>query len=348
MTQASGNIHTDIFSLPQIIEAMERFNQTRILIIGDVMIDEYLTGDADRISPEAPVPIVKVESEKLLVGGAGNVARNITALRGQACLVGVRGSDPAGRTLEHCLHEDRIVFSLLSLDNRPTTVKTRVLARQQQVLRIDRENIAPLPADDIRAILTLAAEYLSDCGAVVVSDYGKGIVSSAFMQGLREMIKKSRRKIPVLVDPKPQNFTLYKGVSILTPNARETGESVHMPVKSPDEIIAAGQTIMKKLKCPHLLTTLGGNGMAVFESPDTIWHIPTSARQVFDVTGAGDTVIATLALGMASGLPLVHSCLLANYAAGIVVGQVGAGVAIPEQIAETIRNLPLPQISRWR
>lgn len=347
MTQASSESYNEHISLPLLIEGLEHFSRMRVLIIGDVMIDEYLTGDADRISPEAPVPVVRIEGEKLLVGGAGNVARNITALGGQAFLVGVRGSDRFGRTLEKCLHEDRIIFSLLSLANRPTTVKTRVLARQQQVLRIDRENSSPLPAGDAEAILALAAEYLPDCGAVVVSDYGKGVVSSSFMLGLREMIRASGRAIPVLVDPKPQNFGLYEGVSILTPNARETGESVHMPVKTQDEILRAGLAIMRQLKCPQLLTTLGSRGMAVFENAETVWHIPTSARQVFDVTGAGDTVIAALSLGLAAGLPLVHSCLLANYAAGIVVGLVGAGVATPAQIIEAATARDLPQITRW-
>lgn len=347
MTQASSHSYNEYISLPQLIEGLESFSRMKVLIIGDVMIDEYLTGDADRISPEAPVPVVRVDGEKILVGGAGNVARNITALGGQAFLVGVRGSDSSGRTLEKCLHEDRIVFSMLSLENRPTTVKTRILARQQQVLRIDRENNSPLPQGDTEAILALAAEYLPDSGAVVVSDYGKGLVSSTFMQGLSAMITASGRDIPILVDPKPQNFNLYKGVTILTPNAKETAESVHMPVKTQQEIIHAGQTFMRELRCPHLLTTLGGKGMAVFEEIDKVWHIPTSAQQVFDVTGAGDTVIATLALGLAANLPLVHCCLLANYAAGIVVGTVGAGVATPDQISHSAKSLSLPQINRW-
>lgn len=334
-------------SLPTLIEGLERFSNHRVLIIGDVMVDEYLTGEADRISPEAPVPVVKVESQKLLVGGAGNVARNITSLGGQCALVGVRGSDSAGRSLERCLHQDRVIFSLLSLAKRPTTIKTRVLARQQQVLRIDKENNTPLPQTDIDALLALAAEYLPDCSAVVVSDYGKGVVSAEFMHGLRTMIANAGRQIPLLVDPKPQNFHHYKGVSILTPNTKETGESIHMPVGTREEILAAGQAIMRELECPHLLTTLGSKGMAVFENPNRIWYIPTSAQQVFDVTGAGDTVIATLALGLAVGLPLVHACLLANFAAGIVVGMLGAGVATPSQVSEIATTQPLPQISRW-
>lgn len=347
MQHSPSETYPERSSVQQLLQSLETFSSMRVLIIGDVMVDEYLTGDADRISPEAPVPVVRVEQEKHLVGGAGNVARNIRALGGQVALVGVRGSDAAGHKLEHCLHEDRVVFSLLSLENRPTTIKTRILARQQQVLRFDKEDSSPLPEADIEALLGLAAEHLPDCGAVVVSDYGKGLVSASLMSGLRKLIEQSGRQVPVLVDPKPVNFACYKGVTIMTPNTKETGESVHMPVKTQEEILKAGQAILRELGCPHLVTTLGSRGMAVFESPDRVWHIPTTARQVFDVTGAGDTVIAVLALGFAAGLPLISSCLLANYAAGIVVGIVGAGTAAPHQIMEAASSLPLPQVARW-
>ncbi len=331
----------------RLIDSLEHFPKARILIIGDAMIDEYLTGDAYRISPEAPVPVVHIENERYLVGGAGNVARNITALGAQAVLVGVRGSDAAGRKLERCLHEDRINFSLLTLQSRPTTVKTRILARQQQVLRFDKEDASALELGDTDAILALAGEHLPDCDAVVVSDYGKGLVSQRFMKGLQERLEASGRTVPLLVDPKPQNFSLYQGVTILTPNAKETSESIHLPTKTPEELVRAGQAIMEQLQCRHLLTTLGSKGMAVFESRDSIWHIPTTAKQVFDVTGAGDTVIAVLALGFALNLPLVQACLLANYAAGIVVAQVGAGAVSPHQLIQAVTSLPIPKVARW-
>ena len=334
-------------SAASIMACLEEFTRARVLIIGDVMMDEYLTGDADRISPEAPVPVIRIESEKQLVGGAGNVARNITSLGGKATLVGIRGGDSAGRRLERCLHEDRVIFSLLSLNSRPTTIKTRILARQQQVLRFDRETPDPLDEQDTRALLGLIAEHLPDCSAVVISDYGKGVVSKLLMEELSRLIQESGRDLPVLIDPKPENFLLYQGVTILTPNTKETGESVHMPVHSKEEIIKAGREIMHRLNCRHLLTTLGGSGMALFEDADTIWHIPTSAKQVFDVTGAGDTVISVLALGLAAGQPLLHSCLLANYAAGVVIGQVGAATVTPSQLTEVASTLSNPNITRW-
>ena len=331
----------------RLIDCMEKFARTRVLIVGDVMVDEYLTGDADRISPEAPVPVVRIEGEKQLVGGAGNVARNVTALGGRAVLVGVRGNDAMGRVMDACLAREQIDHSLLALENRPTTTKTRILARQQQVLRFDKEDAGPFSAKETAALLRLVADHLEACGALVLSDYGKGMVSQKMTTGLQKLLRKTGRNIPVLVDPKPQNIHLYKGVSLLTPNARETSEAARLPVKTPQDIVLAGQSLIKRLGCGHLVTTLGGRGMAVFEDAETVWHIPTVARQVFDVTGAGDTVIATIAMGLAAGIDLVTACLLANYAAGIVVGQVGAATTSPEQLAEAVVSLPRPDITRW-
>jgi rfaE bifunctional protein kinase chain/domain len=327
--------------------AITRLAGKRVLVFGDCMLDHYINGAAERISPEAPVPVVRVESESFLLGGAGNVARNIHALGGSPVLIGIRGADAAGKELEHCLRRALIPFSLLPVEERPTTVKTRVLAQRQQMLRIDREDAGPLASGQVDALLGLVEAALPESGAVVLSDYGKGLVSHRLMDGLRSLLHRSGRPVPLLVDPKPQNFPLYTGVTLLTPNARETRESVAMPVRNPREIAQAGRAILEKLGCEHLVATLGSLGMAVFEGAENIWHIPTSAIQVFDVTGAGDTVIAALALGAAAGLPLVQSCLLANYAAGLVVGQVGAAVATPVQLAEAIASLPLPRIKRW-
>lgn len=326
---------------------IKKFAQARILILGDVMVDEYLTGDAERISPEAPVPVVRVENEKRLVGGAGNVARNITSLSGNAMLVGTRGEDGVGAIMEKSLQHENIEHSLLSLEKRPTTIKTRILARQQQVLRFDREETGPLTEEQNQAVLRLVTDRLAECDALILSDYGKGLVSESLITGVHESIRNLGRSIPILVDPKPQNIHLYKGVTLLTPNAKETSEATHLPVKTPPDVIRAGQSLMDDLGCRHLVTTLGSRGMAVFEDRDTIRHIPTVAWQVFDVTGAGDTVIATIALGLAIGLDLVPACLLANYAAGIVVGQVGAATTTPEQLSAAIAALPQPDIANW-
>lgn len=328
-----------------LIADIERFAAQPVLIFGDIMLDEYLAGTAERISPEAPVPVVRVESESRLAGGAGNVARNIKSLGGEPMLIVTRGDDLHGVELEHCLEQEGIFADFLTLPGRPTTRKTRVLARQQQVVRIDRELVQPLSAAQLKKLLAKLEQAMDRCRAVVVSDYGKGMVCRQSMAALLSMAKK--RSVPVLVDPKPGNFKHYKGVTLLTPNAKETGESVNMPVSTPGQIMRAGKAIMQRLGCEHLVTTLGSRGMTVFESKNRIYHIPTSARQVFDVTGAGDTVISSLALGAAASVPLIHACLLANYAAGIVVGKVGASTVSPNQLAEVVATLPSPLIAPW-
>ncbi len=335
------------FEIPALQRAIAAFAKARVLIIGDAMLDEYLTGDAERISPEAPVPVVTVESERHLVGGAGNVARNIAALGGSPVLVGIRGDDAPGDDMERCLEQEGVFFSLLPVKNRPTTTKTRVLARRQQVVRIDREDTSPLHSAWTQKLLALAAKELPESGALVISDYGKGLISTELMQGLQNLLRSTGKKIPVLVDPKPCNFSLYTGVSLLTPNAKETSESVNMPTRTSQEIVRAGREIIARLGCEQLVTTLGGQGMAVFESAGQVRHIPTVAQQVFDVTGAGDTVISTLALGLATGQSLLVSCLLANHAAGIVVGQIGAATASVKTLAEAVDMLPLPSIDDW-
>lgn len=337
------NFHPDKEKLKQAVSAL---TEKKVLIIGDVMLDEYLVGDTERISPEAPVPVVLVTEDRQVLGGAGNVARNIRALSGQPCLVGMRGRDTPGEALEACLKKEGIQAELYLSQSRPTTVKTRVLARQQQVLRIDREHSLPLNQGEVNSLLALVEKHLPGSSAVVISDYGKGLICQELMDGLTSLLKGFGADIPVLVDPKPQNIDLYKGVTLLTPNTKETGESAGLPVRNEAEIATAGRALLERLQSKHLLTTLGSQGMAIFSAGE-IRHIPTMARSVFDVTGAGDTVIATVALALAAGLPLLGACMLANYAAGIVVGQVGAATARQEDLLQAIEALPLPEIRRW-
>jgi rfaE bifunctional protein kinase chain/domain len=343
----SENSDHALYEPARLITALANFSQARILIVGDVMLDEYLIGDASRISPEAPVPVVRIEEEKRLVGGAGNVARNVIALGGGATLIGARGEDVPGQTLEKALSREGITHSLLKTDKRPTTTKTRILARQQQVLRYDKEDSSPLTQEENTALLALVAEHVDTCDAVLLSDYGKGILSQGLILGLHSLLAATGRNIAVLVDPKPHNISLYTGCSLLTPNAKESSEATRLPATTPHEIIQAGQKLFSRLGCQHLVITLGGRGMAVFENPLSVRHIPTAAKQVFDVTGAGDTVIATIALGLATGMHLIPACLLGNYAAGIVVGQVGAATATPEQVTEVLTSQPTLKIARW-
>ncbi|MCC8193351.1 MAG: D-glycero-beta-D-manno-heptose-7-phosphate kinase [Deltaproteobacteria bacterium] len=319
----------------------------RVLLVGDIMLDEYLEGDAERISPEAPIPVVKVARSRLLLGGAGNVARNIATLGGKPHLVSVCGDDAKGEVLRELLGKQNIAASVLPLQTRPTTLKTRVIARNQQMLRIDQEESAPLRPDDTGRILEAVGSVIDDFSVLVVSDYGKGVITPELMGALAALREKSPGKPRILVDPKTPNYPLYAGAYIMTPNTKETSEAAGMPVNGREEILEAGKAIMAKLRTEHLLTTLGSRGMALFLSQDEVWHIPTAARKVFDVTGAGDTVMATLALCLAAGVDLLEACILANYAAGMVVADVGASTVAPQALRNLLEAAPEPGISRW-
>jgi rfaE bifunctional protein kinase chain/domain len=335
MTEAQGLRSTDLK------ERIAAFGRARVLIVGDLMLDVYLFGEAERISPEAPVPVVRVGAEKRLLGGAGNVARNISSLGGQAVLVSARGRDQAGDCLEDFLAAEGIQANLVLDCAGETTLKTRILARGQQMLRFDRETLAPRSRSHEEEVLLRARGELETCGAVVISDYGKGLITPYLLRNLLRQVRSLPRPIPVLVDPKPQNLAAYEGVTLLTPNVKETGELTRMPVRTPADIAAAGRALMERLGCPHLVITLGAEGMAVFENQRIIRHIPTVARQVFDVTGAGDTVIATLALALALEAPLLQACALANFAAGLVVAEIGAAVATGPALAGNIASAPV-------
>lgn len=318
----------------------------RVLVIGDCMLDAYLMGDAERISPEAPVPVVRIAEERHYLGGAGNVARNVAALGGRATLIGGVGADSSADILRTLLRADGVEPGFAELP-RPTTVKTRVMARRQQMLRLDQENALPYADTETAAVLRLVAEHLPQHEVVILSDYAKGLITPAFMRAFRPLA--ARNGVRVLVDPKPANIGLYTGVTLLTPNARETAECAGLPTGGKNEILAAGREILRKTSSEHLLSTLGSDGMALFVSADEVWHIPTVARDVFDVTGAGDTVIATLALSMAAGHAVLPSCILANHAAGIVVGRVGASTASPAELLDAVKRSPVAPVSieKW-
>ena len=323
-------------------ETLARLAGKRVLVVGDLMLDTYLTGDAERISPEAPVPIVRVDSETHLLGGAGNVACNIAALGGQATIIGVTGRDSAADSLA-ALFQSRGIRPLLTRLNRPTTVKTRVMARRQQMLRLDHECTTPLTPDELGAVMQTIRAETAGHDVIILSDYAKGLIDAPFADALKHALAHLPHPAQVLVDPKPQHFPLFTNATLLTPNLKETGEGTHLPVRTRDEIIAAGRQTLRLANCRHLLCTLGPQGMALFLSPTEIWHIPATALDVFDVTGAGDTVIATVALASAAGLPLLDACILANCAAGVVVGKVGAATVTPAELAAAHISTP----SRW-
>ncbi len=331
----------------KILSILPALKGQKVLIIGDVMLDHYVIGSVDRISPEAPVPVVQVTEEKYLLGGAGNVARNIVALGGEPHLTGFVGADEEGKVFDQLCTDSEIPCSLYQADDRPTTKKTRVMAHNQQMVRVDREkttDYSDLIMDDLFCFLE---NEICDYKVVILSDYGKGMLSKKFFERFWKLLEDKNHKPHVLVDPKTVNYDRYKAVSLLTPNSKEAGEGAGMPVKTKADVLEAGRRLFDRLHPDHLLITLGGDGMALFESRDVVRHVPTFARKVFDVTGAGDTVIATLGLGLASGLDPLTSAVLANYAAGIVVGQVGAATATVDELAEAVRDWPKPEVNTW-
>jgi len=314
------------------------------MIVGDLMLDHYTFGSVTRISPEAPVPVLQVSDEQYRLGGAGNVARNIVALGGQTVIIGVAGADQDGQTLTGLLSESDIQSDLVYDDRRRTTRKTRIIAQNQQIVRVDREHTDPLSEMVIEGLLKRVKDHAQGHDIIIVSDYGKGVVTRALMDGLRALKGPSGARPRILVDPKPCNFDLYHGVDILTPNAKEASEGAEVPVAGPQGPGLAAAALFKRLGCAQLLITLGAQGMALYQGAHTAQRIPTFARKVFDVTGAGDTVIATLALALAAGADPLSAAVLANHAAGLVVAQVGAATATPEALLQAIADHPGPDI----
>ncbi len=331
---------------PDLLPLIERLRGRRVMIVGDVMLDHYTFGTVSRISPEAPVPVVEVNDEHYLLGGAGNVARNIVALGGEATMIGVIGDDADGRTLTGLLDQAQVRTDLVRDDRRRTTRKTRIIAQNQQIVRVDREHTGELSQDVVGALLEKLANNGQHHDIIIVSDYGKGVIIKEVMQALRAIRQQRGPQAKILVDPKPVNYDLYAGVDILTPNAKEASEGAGLPCQGDDGPAKVGRELFRRLGCQSLLITLGARGMALFPGPDSGVRIPTFARKVFDVTGAGDTVIATLALALAAGADLLEASVLANHAAGIVVAQVGAATPTPEGLRDAISVRPAAPIER--
>ena len=318
-------------------EGVERFSRSRVLVVGDVILDEFIWGRVDRISPEAPVPVVEVDRESLMLGGAGNVVNNIIALGSQVVLCGVIGHDAMGRELVRMLRKlNSATQGLVVEDQRPTTIKTRVVAHSQQVVRVDREERNPVNNDSIERILTTAREQLDSIDAIIISDYGKGVITQRLMDGIRSLT--SGREIMVAVDPKVQNLALYRGVSFVTPNNHEAQVMSGIKIEDEESLERAGNHLLGELGCQMVLVTRGGEGMTLFEESGQITHIPTVARKVFDVSGAGDTVTSAFTLGLTAGLTPRQAAVVANFAAGLVVAEVGTATVAASRLKEALIN----------
>lgn len=309
------------------------FKGIRILVIGDIVLDRYIWGKVSRISPEAPVPIVEVTSDSFLLGGAANVANNIVALGGRASVTGVIGNDRAGEVVKDLLRERNIELAIFE-DSRPTTVKTRVIAHNQQVVRFDKEDKSTLYGKVLRRMIDYIKGSLREFDAVILSDYKKGVISKALIGEVLKVSKPAKKFIAV--DPKVGHFHLYKGVSIITPNLSEAAHGSGIEITDEGSLVRAGRVLLKKLCCEAVLITRGEEGMTLFAN-NKITHIPTVARHVYDVTGAGDTVIATFTLSRAAGATLEESAMIANHAAGIVVGEVGTAAATPDKLRQSLK-----------
>src|ERR1700690_4363536 len=313
------------------------FKNKKILIIGDVILDRYIFGKVSRISPEAPVPVVDVVRESFLLGGAANVANNIIALGGKVTVAGVIGKDRAGDVVRELMTNCNISIDGIIEDSRPTPVKSRVIAHNQQVVRFDREDRRKLEGKGLFCLLEYIKKALPHFDAVIISDYMKGVVSASLVKSVVKYAK--QKKTFVAVDPKVGHFHLYKNVSLITPNLSEASQGSGIEIKDERSLLKAGKTLLSRLACTAVLITRGEEGMSLFErnvKTVKVTHIPTVAKKVFDVTGAGDTVIAAFTLAHAAGASLQDSAVISNHAAGIVVGEIGTAVATPEAILQSL------------
>ena len=322
--------------MPDLHTLVPRFAGLRVLVIGDIILDHFVWGKVSRISPEAPVPVVNVQQEEYLLGGSANVLNNIVALGGQAELCGTVGQDEAGDWVLSALAARGDRGAGIVRTERPTTLKTRVLAQGQQIVRIDREECGPLPSDALHQVVDWLDQNLARFDAVLVSDYAKGMVGESTMQALRHALDQARqsgRIIPWVVDPKPVNMAHLTGATVVTPNHHEAAQMSGLPIRGEENLLAAARTIQSELSCTAVLITRGSGGMVLLEG-DTpcLQFIPTVAREVFDVTGAGDTVAATLALALAAGATLCDAAMLANHAAGLVVGKIGTATTSASEL----------------
>jgi D-beta-D-heptose 7-phosphate kinase/D-beta-D-heptose 1-phosphate adenosyltransferase len=337
---------------------VERLDGTRVVCVGDAMLDRFVLGAVDRVSPEAPIPVLRVEREHAMLGGAANVVRNLAALGVHARFVGVVGDDAAGaEVMSQLAEQPHAEPSLVISPGRRTTIKERFVAGAQQLLRADREASAPLSADAEQALLSHIGEVE---GALVLSDYGKGVLSDAVLKGAIA----AARGLPIVVDPKGADFRRYRGATVVTPNRKELGLAAGMPVATDAEVLAAARRIVETCGIANVLVTLSEHGMMLVpgNGSGAPTHLPAEAREVFDVSGAGDTVVAALTAALSAGIPLIDAARLANVAAGVVVGKAGTAVAHPDEILHALHaqelmggeakvlglHAALDRIAQWR
>lgn len=316
-------------------ELKDNFSGRRIAVIGDMMLDGYYWGDVKRISPEAPVPVLEVEEEFFRFGGAANVALNIQKLGGVPVPIGVIGNDSYGAIFSSLMKEYNIDDQAIITDeSRPTTTKTRVIANNQHVVRIDKESKQPINGKVEEKIFLQIAKTIDSLDGIILQDYNKGVLTPSMINKIISIANK--KDILINVDPKFDNFFEYKNVTVFKPNRKETEAVLGMRLNSDEDISFAGERLVLELNSKYVLLTLGENGIAVFEKDGSEKRMPTKARKVADVSGAGDTVISTLTIALSAGANIYEASLLANYAAGIVCGEVGIVPVEKEKLFDTV------------
>jgi len=310
----------------------ERMRERRILVVGDVMVDEWIWGTVTRISPEAPVPVVAVSDHSFTLGGAGNVANNLRALHAHVSFAAAIGTDAFAHYVADILREEQIeADGLVRIEDRPTTRKTRVVAHNQQVVRADWESTRLLAQADRTRLAGVVREYAKNADAVVLSDYAKGLFS-------REIVDAALTCPIVVADPKPQNVQLFAGVTCVAPNAGEAAQATGIAITDDGSLEKAGRKLLEMLRCRYVVITRGEHGMSLFGRDGQGLHVPSFARTVFDVSGAGDTVAAVLSLALAAGAPIETAMQLANFAAGAVVEKLGTATASAEEILTLVEH----------
>ena len=324
-------------SAPTASARIEDFAGRRVVVVGDLMLDEFVRGDVARISPEAPVPILEVTGRSSTPGGAANAAMNVASLGGRVKVVGVVGADAAAGVLSALVEKAGIDARSIVVDaSRPTTQKTRIVARHQQVVRIDQESRAPIDATVGAALIAATQSALADADACIVSDYGKGVISPELVAAVVEVARK--RKIPVIVDPKRRDFSTYRGATVVTPNLAELEVATGMRCSTTAEVVAAGTSLLAALDGGAVLATRGAAGMTLLRPNMEPVHTHARALAVFDVTGAGDTVVSTLALALAAGIDITEAIDIASVAAGLVISKVGTATVDTAELTAAMKG----------
>lgn len=317
---------------------LDHFSGRRLLVLGDLMLDEFIWGEVRRISPEAPVPVVEVKRESWHLGGAGNVVSNLSDLGARATPIGITGNDEAGRLLRQRFSEQGAFVDGLIVDQtRPTTRKSRIVAHSQQMVRADREDRSPISRELEDKIIAAVNIALPETDAIVISDYDKGLLTPRVLENAIAMAQ-AQKKI-ICLDPKIKNFHHYKNVDVITPNQIEAERASGIEIIDVESLLAAAHRIRKMLDCKNVLITRGEHGMSLLDAEDKLTQIPTMAREVYDVTGAGDTVIAVLSLALAAGADITEAAIIANHAAGLVVGKIGTATVSKPELEASLTDL---------